>query len=127
MEYFRKREVLKAETLFGAAERAVKRDEERRDERIAEDNMVDRKPSVTCRPLENPHHPIGCVNTRAMHLPRGISHASSLSARFKPFQLEPGALKVYSDFSVPEARDQTNIQPAAVIMPGWRSGSAFHL
>jgi hypothetical protein len=40
VEYFRKPEVLKAEALFGAAERAAKRDEERRDERTAEENMV---------------------------------------------------------------------------------------
>ena len=40
VEYFRKLGLLKAETLFCAAERAVKREEERRDERIAEENMV---------------------------------------------------------------------------------------
>ena len=40
VEYFRKPEPLKAETLFGVAERAVKREEERRDERTAEENMV---------------------------------------------------------------------------------------
>ena len=40
VEYFRKPGVLKADTRFWAAERAVKRDEERRDERITEENMV---------------------------------------------------------------------------------------
>jgi len=40
VEYFRKPELLKVEALFWAAERAVKREEERRDERIAEENMV---------------------------------------------------------------------------------------
>lgn len=39
-EYFRKPEFLKAETLFGAAERAAEREEERREARIAEENMV---------------------------------------------------------------------------------------
>lgn len=43
VEYFRKPELLKADTLFGAAERAAKRGEERREERMAEENMVGRK------------------------------------------------------------------------------------
>lgn len=42
VEYLRKPELLKAEALFGVVERAAKRDEERRDERIAEENMVGR-------------------------------------------------------------------------------------
>jgi hypothetical protein len=62
VEYFRKPELLKAETLFGVAERAAKRGEERRDERMAVENIVQRKPGVAAnkRP-DNPHHPIGCV------------------------------------------------------------------
>jgi hypothetical protein len=40
VEYFRKPEVLKVETLFGTAERAVKREEERREDRMAAENMV---------------------------------------------------------------------------------------
>lgn len=40
VEYFRKPELLKVETLFGTAERAVKREEERRDERIEEESIV---------------------------------------------------------------------------------------
>jgi hypothetical protein len=40
VEYFRKPELLKAEALLGKAERTAKREEERREGRIAEVNMV---------------------------------------------------------------------------------------
>jgi hypothetical protein len=40
VEYFRKPEFLIAGTLLGAAERAAKREEGRREDRIAAENMV---------------------------------------------------------------------------------------
>ena len=48
VEYFRKAEPLKAEALLGTAERAAKREEERREDRTTEESMVGR---VTCRLL----------------------------------------------------------------------------
>ena len=40
VEYFRKPEPLIAEALFGTAERPAKREEERREDRTTEENMV---------------------------------------------------------------------------------------
>lgn len=40
VEYFRKPELRKAEDLLGKAERVVKREEDRREDRTADENMV---------------------------------------------------------------------------------------
>lgn len=77
VEYFRKPELLNVEALFWVTERAVRREEERTDERKAEENMVRQQTGLRVgeRPVDKtPRVPLAVLNHPGIS-PRETSRA----------------------------------------------------